>query len=134
MTIYFCSGHRDLSESEFQTHYVPQFSCIQSDDEKPTFIMGDCEGADLLCYQYIINNHIATPEKVVVYHMFDRPRGAVRIARTKGGYTSDRARDTAMTTESDVDIVWHRPIESIPNYNPTFKSGVMRNILRRHTK
>ena len=44
--IYFVSGHRDLTNEEFEAHYVPLIQKVLKSDIFPEFIVGDWEGCD----------------------------------------------------------------------------------------
>jgi hypothetical protein len=56
--------------------------------------------------------------------MFDKPMNNNGNWKTKGGYTDDIDRDSAMTRESDEDIAWIR--------KPGDLSGTEQNIIRRN--
>ena len=45
---YFISGHRDLSYEDFRKYYVPVILDIIRSDRNPIFVVGDCEGWNLL--------------------------------------------------------------------------------------
>jgi hypothetical protein len=123
--IAFISGHLDLTQEEFDEHYLPLIQkAIQCGDE---FIVGDAEGADYMAQQYLRNIFNACPfpistAPVRVYHMFNKPRNAVGF-KLMGGFLSDKQRDEAMTAASDYDISWVRPGRE--------KSGTAKNIARR---
>lgn len=113
---YYVSGHMDLTEAEFEEHYVPLLD--KALKEGARFVVGDAAGADAMAYDYIIQN----TRRVVMYHMFEKPRNK-RYASLKGGYRSDEERDAAMTADSDEDIAWVRPGRE--------NSGTAKNLLRR---
>jgi hypothetical protein len=121
--IYFISGHLSLTREEFETHY--QAAIEKALDNGATFVVGDARGADALAQQFIMD--IAGPRtainSVVVYHMLEEPRNHIHGLPTKGGYTSDEARDAGMTAASDADIAWVRPGRE--------KSGTQKNLDRR---
>ena len=49
--IVFISGHLDLTEEEFQKHYV---TLIQKHiDDNDMFLVGDAKGCDLMAQNYI---------------------------------------------------------------------------------
>lgn len=63
---------------------------------------------------------------VVVYHMYTSPRNHASYKfRLVGGFTSENARDKAMTAATTEDIAWVRPGRE--------KSGTARNLKRRLT-
>lgn len=112
----FVSGHIRINHGEFEQHYIPRLK--EAINEKCSFVVGDADGIDLLAQQWLK----ARNANVTVYHMFENPRHNVGFP-TKGGYASDEERDTAMTNNSDFDIVWVRPGKE--------KSGTAQNIARR---
>lgn len=117
---YFISGHRNITEEEFQKHYEDElFNAIM--DEESRFVVGDYYGADVMAQRYLKAMQVKS-ENVTIYHMFDEPRNNVGFP-TLGGFTSDVERDTAMTEASDIDIAWVR--EGCEN------SGTAQNIERR---
>lgn len=130
---YFISGHLDLTKNEFTQHYIPQLqNAILTNS---SFIVGDARGADSLAQQYLLDN-LNDTTKVIVYHMFEKPRNNVGNFATKGGFKSDETRDAQMTNDSDKDILWTRPVEEqikkLGNrYNPQYISGTTKNMLRR---
>ena len=79
------------------------------------------EGVDFMAQEYLSEY----PERVTVYHMFDRPRNLYNPKfNTKGGYKTDVERDSAMTNESDKDIAFI--------LRGLWTSGTAQNILRRY--
>lgn len=117
MTTFYISGHLDVSDTEFETHYIPSIAKgILSD---ALFVVGDARGADAKAQAYLKERGY---EQVVVYHMFDKPRNNAGFP-TKGGFVSDDTRDVAMTDASDADIAWVRPGRE--------KSGTAKNLTRR---
>lgn len=116
MTIYFVSGHRNITKDEFEKHYVPQLDeAVKLGDAK--FIVGDCMGVDFMAQRYLDR----LEQDVTVYHMCETPRFFVSGLKSKGGYTSDFDRDFEMTKNSDVDLTWIRHM----------RSGTQQNIERR---
>lgn len=114
----FISGHRDVSDAEFLTHYVPKIDNAVSFNH--LIVVGDYKGVDHMAQKYLDSIGY---DNVIVYHMFKSPRNHVSRYATRGGYTSDEERDLAMTKESDYDIAWVRAGKE--------KSGTARNIERR---
>lgn len=122
--IYFISGHRNLTEKDFNKYYVPLLNEAVK-KESSTFVVGDYYGADRLAQKWLSEN---LPEKehyrVTVYHMFDLPRILEsKLFKTKGGYKDDISRDSDMTKISDKDIAFIYPNR--------WTSGTAQNILRR---
>lgn len=117
MPTCFVSGHLDLSEAEFDTHYAPRLA--EALAAGASFVVGDARGADRLAQSWL-SHHGA---HVTVYHMFGSPRNNVGPAATIGGFSSDDERDARMTADSDSDIAWVRPGRE--------RSGTARNLARR---
>lgn len=115
--IAFVSGHLDLSEDEFQQHYLPRLEEARARGYH--FVVGDARGADLHFQAYAHAQKLA----VRVFHLFTAPRHNVGDFPTVGGFTSDRARDEAMTAASQFDIAWVRPGRE--------QSGTAQNLRRR---
>lgn len=121
--VYFISGHRDITQEEFEKYYVP---AIDKAIEYPrsTFVVGDYHGVDIMAQELL--SQMVQPERVTVYHMFEKPRNlANKLFKLKGGYKGDIERDSAMTNDSTEDIAWIRKGKET--------SGTAQNILRRHT-
>jgi hypothetical protein len=116
---YFISGHRDITNEEFDLHYKLVLDQILRDDPNCEFVVGDCYGADAMAQKYLRG------QKVTVYHKGSRPRVNYGY-HTKGGYLSHTAKDAAMTHASDKDIAWVRSGKE--------NSGTAQNILRRSRK
>ena len=51
MKTYFISGHRDITEEEFNINYKPLIDKALSEDS--SFIVGDYEGVDHMTQQYL---------------------------------------------------------------------------------
>ena len=116
MSVAFISGHLDLTDAEFEAHYVPALDRAHAAGD--TFIVGDARGADFLAQRYLL----ARSANVVVHHMYTAPRNNAGFS-TVGGFASDEERDRWMTTNSDYDIAWTRPGRA--------NSGTARNLARR---
>lgn len=122
---YFISGHRDITEDEFERNYKPVLEAIVNDVPDCRFVVGDYYGADIMAQNYLVDVLGVEPERITVYHMFEVPRNInPKITNTVGGFESDRERDEAMTAASSNDIAFVR--------NNTMISGTAENILRRH--
>lgn len=117
MTTYFVSGHLDITDVEFMAFYLPKLIAATTEPDAK-FVVGDAAGTDHMAQQWL---HSRT-KSVTVYHMFHTPRYNAGFP-TKGGSTTDRERDEAMTRDSDVDIAWVRPGRE--------KSGTAKNLARR---
>ena len=116
--IVFISGHLDLTEEEFQKHYV---TLIQKHiDDNDMFLVGDAKGCDLMAQNYISQNADC---QIYVYHMHGKPRNNSNNFPVEGGFKSDNERDSSMTDDSDVDIAWVRPGKE--------ESGTAKNLARR---
>ena len=115
MKTYFISGHRNITDKEFNEHYVPLLD--ESIKAGGKYVVGDCVGVDNLAQIYLKEKGITD---ITVYHMFDEPRYGNGL-KTKGGFKSDFERDFEMTKDSDVDIAWVR----------AKRSGTQQNLDRR---
>ena len=133
MSIYFVSGHLDLSPQKFQKHYVPDL--VMAMTFSSTIITSDSRGCDAMTQEFLYERHYP---HVIVYHMFDAPRINFSFS-TKGGFQSDTERDEAMTRDSTKDIAWVRPADDTKRlvesqgkkYRPGRVSGTEKNIIRR---
>lgn len=124
--VYFISGHRDLTWEEFTKWYTPSINRVLSTDDEARFIVAECKGADSMAQDYLISCGVS-PSNITVYHMLESPRYlATNDIPTKGGFTSDVSRDSAMTEDSDYDIAFIRRGKE--------SSGTAQNILRRWTR
>lgn len=122
---YFISGHRDISDVEFEFNYHALINLALYENRNAKFVVGDCEGADIKAQNYLLDILSIDPKRVTVYHMLDTPRNVnPKVVKLKGGFTSDDERDTAMTLASSKDIALVRDIKK--------NSGTAQNILRRH--
>lgn len=124
---YFISGHRDLTEEQFEDLYIPMINEILATNPQPYFVVGDCKGVDSFAQDYLktlVALNRIHPAQVTVYHMFEKPRYlASDEFRVIGGWQSDVERDTAMTNASFRDIAFIHP--------GAWTSGTAQNILRR---
>ena len=116
MTTFFISGHLDLTQEEFDLHYMPRIkSALEAGAD---FVVGDARGADYMAQVYLATY----PASTTVYHMLVSPRNNVGFPAI-GGFKTDEERDRMMTQDSDRDIAWIRPGRS--------KSGTAKNLQRR---
>lgn len=121
---YFISGHRDITENEFEK-YKQTLKDILNEVPDAMFIVGDYHGVDIMAQNYLIEELNVNPLNITVYHMSDKPRNInPNITNLIGGFESDEERDAAMTANSFKDIAFVR--------NHTELSGTAQNILRRN--
>ena len=127
MTVCFISGHIDLTQDEFDSHYKDRI--LKSIQENASFVVGDANGCDAMAQRFLSDciggELLPEIDRVRVYHMLKKPRNNVGF-RTVGGFKSDEERDAAMTAASDADIAWVRPGRE--------KSGTAKNLRRRANK
>ena len=122
---YFISGHRDITEDEFERNYKMALEDVVNNVPDCRFVVGDYYGVDIMAQNYLIDVLGVDPERITVYHMFDSARNLnPKIQNVMCGFTSDRERDEAMTKASSYDIAFVRDNTKI--------SGTAENILRRH--
>ena len=121
--ISFVSGHRDITQEEFDEHYAPLLD--KAIENGNMFVVGDCEGVDDMAQRYI-ESHGVSYNNLMVFHMYTDPRYCVEDCLTHGGYHSDVDRDWAMTVVSDEDIAWVRKGKE--------RSGTAQNLARRKLK
>ena len=122
---YFVSGHRDITLEEFEFNYQEALNDIVSEVPDCKFVVGDCEGVDIMAQNYLIDVLSISPDRITVYHISDSPRNInEKIKNTKGGFTTDSEKDAAMTAVSIQDIAFVRDCAKI--------SGTGENILRRY--
>lgn len=121
---YFISGHRNITQEEFDNNYVPVLKeAVQNGDAY--FVVGDCIGADIMAQNYLLDVLGIDPRRITVYHMFTKPRNKnPKVYNLKGGFTTDSGRDLQMTKDSDCDIAFVRDEKKM--------SGTGENILRRN--
>lgn len=122
---YFISGHRDITDEEFEMNYQEYLNYVISENQECNFVVGDCDGVDIMAQNYLIDVLQIDPSRITVYHMLESPRNInPKITNKIGGFKSDDERDTAMTKASFQDIAFVRTNKKI--------SGTAENILRRH--
>lgn len=120
----FISGHRDLTEEEFENNYKPAILDFLNNHTEGKFVIGDYEGADIMAQNYLLNSLAVIPERVTVYHIGDVPQNKnEKVTILKGGFANDEERDAAMTAASFRDIAFVRDWTKL--------SGTAQNILRR---
>ena len=121
--IYFISGHRDITNEEFDKFYIPKINeaLEVAFRDNTRFVVGDYEGVDIMAQEYLktlCEEGRLNYSQVSVYHMFDSPRHLAS--------EDDVERDSAMTEASDKDIAFIR--------KGNWTSGTAQNILRRYEK
>ena len=127
ITTYFISGHRDITQGEFEKNYGSIIKNIVDNNSPGTirFIMGDYYGVDIMAQNYLIDTLNFPPDRICVYHMFDKPRNIhPKIENRVDGFSCDEERDAAMTRDSHIDIAFVRDHLKL--------SGTAMNILRRN--
>lgn len=119
---YFISGHREISQEEFDRLYKPVISEAIKDPSN-IFVVGDYWGVDKMAQTYLAGV-LEDKSRVTVYHMLKEPRVYVsKEFKKRGGFLDDESRDAAMTRDSDQDIAFVRPGKR--------NSGTAQNIIRR---
>lgn len=122
---YFISGHRNITEEEFELNYKLAIDYALYENPNAKFVVGDYYGADIMAQNYLMDSLMIDPSRVTVYHMLEAPRNKnEKIIKTKGGFKNDEERDAAMTMASSKDIAFVRDHTKI--------SGTGSNILRRY--
>ena len=120
---FFISGHRDLTEEEFEQFYIPKINEV-IDKYDADFVIGEYEGADIMAQNYLVDTLNYNLDKIFVYHMGDKPRCSnPKIKNFISGFSDDIDRDTCMTIDSDEDIAFVR--------KGRYESGTSQNIIRR---
>jgi|SRR6478609_8589327 len=146
--VAFISGHIDLTQEQFSTHYVSKID--KAIEENHEFVLGNSFGCDEMALRYLKSKNVS-PDKITIHHresrcdQFNKQHLTIADLRAMGynkiisGFTTFDERDESMTLVSDYDIAWVRPdmqtkelMESLgKKYSPTRKSGTLKNILRR---
>ena len=122
---YFISGHRAITNEEFEFNYVPLLELALNNTPNARFVVGDYYGVDIMAQNYLVDVLNVDPGRITVYHMFETPRNInPKIKNTVGGFQNDDDRDAAMTENSFEDIALVR--------DENVLSGTAKNILRRY--
>lgn len=111
--IYFISGHRDLTQEEFDANYVPAMEdAIDNGSatwEDCEFIVGDCKGCDEMAAKWIANYIRENSDycddcacSLTIYHMFSEPRFRIGTQGSDGHWYLDM-RDTWSADLEDED-------------------------------
>ena len=123
LNTYFISGHRNLTENEFEFYYIPYINYILSENPNAKFIIGDCKGCDIMAQNYLVSI-INDINNITVYCTGETPKYInEHIIHVKNGFTDDREKDAEMTKNSFKDIAFVR--------DSTQLTGTAENILRR---
>lgn len=120
--IYFVSGHRDLTEEEFNKYYIPKIKDAIWNDKNARFVVADCEGCDTMFINYMLDNY---PEANVTIFILDLSKYKGLFPFTLYVCKSILERDIRMTEESNKDIAFIRKGKE--------NSYTALNILRRNT-
>lgn len=121
--IYFISGHRDLTPSEFELYYIPAINNAIKYDQHARFVLGNFKGCDIMTLEYLEEIDF-DPSRIRIYCVYDiYVSEYVERIRKKTLDTHDLA-DSEMTKDSDTDIVFVRPGKE--------NSFTAKNILRRY--
>ena len=125
MNTYFISGHRDITDVEFEYYYIPLINEAISENSNAKFIMGDCNGVDIMAQNYLVS-FWGNLDNIYVYCVGETPKNInPAITNIIGGFKNNREKDIAMTKASFKDIAVVR--------DPEIMSGTGENILRRNT-
>lgn len=115
----FISGHRDLTEEEFNKFYAPAIEeAIDAASESYDvceFVVGDCKGCDEMAARFIakyIEDNTEDPSDYVpcsltIYHMFSEPRFRIGT-ECNGSYYIDMV-DWLNEDRCDDDEPWTLP-------------------------
>lgn len=124
LNTYFISGHRDITENEFEYYYIPLINEALSENTNAKFIVGDCDGVDIMAQNYLVSI-IDDISRITVYCVGDTPKNInSELIYIKNGFNDEREKDIAMTNASFKDIALVRQCEYI--------TGTGENILRRY--
>lgn len=122
---YFISGHRDITDAEFEMYYQKKILDVVDNDPESLFVVGDYYGVDIMAQNYLLDVLKIDPKRITVYHMLEAPRNKnEKVINLVGGFKTDEERDAAMTQNSFEDIAFVR--------DNTKLSGTAQNILRRY--
>ena len=100
LNTYFISGHRDITENEFEYYYIPLINEALSENPNAKFIVGDCDGVDIMAQNYLVSI-IDDISRITVYCVGDTPKNInSELIYIKNGFNNEREKDTAMTNAS----------------------------------
>ena len=109
--IYFVSGHRNLTQEEFDNFYAPKIDNIVNGDNCASFVVGDWEGLDSMFIDYMSKFEDWEYGFITIYCV-DKPRVDYQKLHNNvcihccSNYDEC---DASMTKNSDFDIAWIRP-------------------------
>lgn len=132
---FFISGHTDLPHSEFLEKYEAQIrDAAWADDGNTSFVVGDSCGVDTFA-QELLHEMGVDHDRVLVYHIGEKPRNNTHKWPTCGGFKGHSQKDAAMTKDSTHDILYIRTQEESKafygeSYYPR-KSATQKNQERR---
>jgi hypothetical protein len=130
MSIYFISGHCDISQEEFEIYYKEAID--QSIENGGSFVIGDARGVDTMAQEYLSSKGVTD---VTIYHIAKSPKNNAANFPVIGGFKYHNQKDAAMTDNSDYDIAWVRSVEEQKKlYGSSYrkrKSGTEKNLNRR---
>jgi hypothetical protein len=145
MTVYFVSGHCNLTEDEFNTYYKNKLDQAICESNENKFVIGNSEGADTMALEYLLER--IYPHLITIYYKKSKNSKSIEYYLGLGvnlyeGFTSYSKRDGRLTEVSDIDIAWVRPTEETIEllkkngevYNKNRISGTELNLRRRENK
>jgi hypothetical protein len=132
MTKYFISGSLDLEYNDFLKYYESKINeAIKNKNN--SFVIGDSRGVDTFAQQFLSDKNFYN---VVIYHIGLKPLNLIsENFKTKGNFKNHNSKDSDMTKNSDIDILYIRSIEEQKTiYGNDYKfriSGTEKNFIRR---
>lgn len=133
-TVYFISGHTDITQEQFDHHYRQRIVEAASNPLNE-FVMVTAPGADTMSQKLL--TELMACDRMTVYHRGESPEFlADPSIKTVGGWKSHDQKDAAMTKNSDVDILYVRSTDESKKlygdkFNPKRMSGTQKNLNRR---
>lgn len=103
---YFISGHRDLTQEEFNEHYIPLIDKVLKEDIWADFVVGDWEGCDTMFIEYVSSK---SQNASIVIYCVEHPRIKSTLSVPYCVCDNYDYCDATMTRHSDFDIAWIRP-------------------------
>jgi hypothetical protein len=124
--VYFISGHRDLTDAEFEYYYIPMLMKIINENEDACFVIGDCRGCDIMAQNFLVDVINFDVNKITVFCVDNKPEFINdKIVNICGDFASHEEKDIAMTKASSIDVALVRDWKLL--------SGTAQNILRRNS-
>lgn len=128
--VYFISGHRDLTQEEFDANYVPALEDAidngQTTWEDCEFVVGDCKGCDEMAAKWIANYIKENSDycddcacSLTIHHMFSEPRFRIGTQGSDGHWYLDMRDIWSADLENEDDTI------SLEDMNLRFKEGQM---------